>query len=137
MQTQTRTLEESCKIRSSKMDAADYNACMRSIDKLVRMAELAIGFYTEEDVYLYDAIRGEHLLELKRTRESYNKATEEICLTLARLNEDDGARTQALWKIQSDLSKKMKSNERKVKRRAAELRNDETQLTLSPNESAE
>ena len=56
---------------------------------------------------------------------------------MARLNEDDGAKTQALWKIQADLSKKMKSNERKVKRRAAELRNNETQLTLSPNESAE
>ena len=119
------------------MDAAEYDASMRSIDKLVRMAELAIDFYTIEDVHIYDAIRGEHLVELRRTRDRYDKATEEICLVLARLNEDDEAKTQALWKIQSDLSKKMKSNEKKVKRRAAELRNEEAQITISSNESVE
>ena len=56
---------------------------------------------------------------------------------MARLNGDDEAKTQALWAIQSDLSKKMKSNEKKVRRRAAELRNEEAQVTISSNGSVE
>ena len=56
---------------------------------------------------------------------------------MARLNKDDEAKSKALWKMQEDLSKKMKSNERKVKRRAAMLRDDDTQPTLSPDEFSE
>ena len=57
-------------------------------------------------------------------------------MIIPRLNKDDEAKSKALWKMQEDLSKKMKSNERKVKRRAAMLRDDDTQPTLSPDESA-
>ena len=119
------------------MDAAEYEDRMHSIAKLVRMAELAIDFYTEEDVDVHDAMRGEHLVELRRTRDRYDRATEEICLTLARLNGSDEAKEQALWGIQSDLSDRMKSNEKKVRRRAADLRNEETKVTVSSNGSEE
>ena len=97
------------------------------------MAEIAIDFYTVEDVDVHDAMRGEHLVELRRTRDRYDKSTEEICLVLARLDKADEARKQALWGIQSDLSEKMKSNEKKVRRRAAYLRNE----TVSSNGSEE
>ena len=73
------------------MEAADYDARMVDIAKLVRMADLAINFYTEEDVDIHDAIRGEHLKELAHTRERYDRAQEEICLALAHLNEADEA----------------------------------------------
>ena len=119
------------------MDAAEYDARMVDIAKLVRMAELAINFYTEEDVDIHDAMHGEHLVELRRTRDRYDRATEEICLTLARLNGGDEAKKQALTEIQSDLSNRMKSNEKKVRRRAADLRNEETKVTVSSNGSEE
>ena len=77
---------------SSKMDAAELEARMVAIEKLVRMAEIAIDFYTVEDVDVHDAMRGEHLVELRRTRDRYDRATEEICLALARLNGGDEAK---------------------------------------------
>ena len=96
---------------------------MVNIVKLVQMVDVAISDYTEEDVEFHDVANGEHLRQLQRVRDKYDRTQEEICFVIAELkdSEVDKQRKQDLAHTQTSLTNRMKDNEKKVRKRAAEL----------------
>ena len=73
----------------AEMEAAEYDARMVNIVKLVRVADLAISYYTEEDVDTDDAVHGEYLRELERIRDKYDRAQRDIRFVLAELKDSE------------------------------------------------
>ena len=60
--------------KMAEMEAAEYDVKRVNIVKQVQVVDLAINDYTDEDVEPYDVVDGEHLRQLQRIHDKYDRA---------------------------------------------------------------
>ena len=119
------TNEEPVFVEMAAMDEPTYQERLLKIASLVNMVDVAITDYGERDVEIHDVKNDEYKDQLGKTRERYERASQEICILIADLKESDldERRKQELANKQKDLTARMKENASKVHRKAAELSN--------------
>merc|ERR1712105_390358 len=115
--------EEPAFVDMAAMDDPAYQERLVKIASLIHLVDVAIADYGETDVEIHDVRNDLHKEELKKAREVYVSASQEICFLMAELNESDvdEQRKKELVGKQKDLTAKVKDNASKVRKRAAEL----------------
>merc|ERR1712105_128896 len=117
------TNEEPVFVDMAAMDDPAYQERLVKIASLIHLVDVAIADYRETDVEIHDVRNDLHKEELKKAREAYVSASQEICILMAELNESDvdEQRKKELLEKQKDLTAKIKDNASKVRKRAADL----------------
>ena len=83
------TDEEPVFAEMAAMDEPTYQERLLNIARLVNMVDVAITDYGEADVEIHDVQNDEYKEQLGKTREKYERASQEICNVIADLKESE------------------------------------------------
>ena len=103
------------------MESAEFAKRMVNVVVQVQLVDIAISSYSEQDVEPFDVANGEHLRELQRIRNKYDRAQVAIRRVLTELRNNEVKKKQDLTEMQTGLLKRTEDNEERVRRRAMVL----------------